>query len=1015
MITYVLIPSLIIGGLLILVAFIAERRKRVQAGGINPASKAEGRRLNYRYADDDIFISGSSVWTGLILPDLTDEYAAPDEAEAEAESMVRLDRDLLALLDVDHVDCQDLTRYRTTRSEAWFNDLMAGCWNPTPRYEVLARRMGELVDRSAPQRVRYRLVRLGEWRGHLRNDPLAGMTAGLTGVAEERFAPADLAPFRNRAEVLREGLSIHGVRAMVRTDLLWAIRKTFTGHREPADMPVPLSRWWGKGLFDLLGWFVCRGHGNSMELISRDPETGEEVSSHVSTLVVVNKPPREVFHRRRGYARLLAQLDCTVELNERFRLFAPSAWSSEAANIYRNILDEEKDRAKAGAGYDKSFSDRVRRAVELRDELSDSDMPGRMGRLRFIVSAPTRAALETAIRDVQRVLDRALWTVIAPESGQAELLKEGLPGECPPVRVGALQSQRGGGGLRPWERTTDLYASAIGGVSSYNMVGDRSELIRGRLLGWEGLPIGWMRTTGAVARFTPHVQVSRNRGAGIGLFGASGFGKSTLAMNMFFHASESGVQIAAVDMKNDFERYLYYLAFGHQVMQPGFAAEAEAGTLGQPESSFQPVNPDIWADTEIVSLATGPAGLLDPWRITSSFEEGSRLAEDLLSTLLGTASPANADLVERAGNALNVMTREYQEARGRGDDPRVGLRDILIPIQAERDQLVGEAKDNALARRDLAAQDRLLRRLETAIAAPFSRLLFGSADDDLASSTLAALSKRRTIVTMHGFSTPDDDPASWGAETRAAAAAVHAALHRVYALFDSREVPAPRTGQMSVPPRSIFVDEAQMFLALPAGRKLLAKGLRQGRSLNLTVVVITQQARDLTALEAAARAGDEADINQIGTVFAFANRGLPEAQSALALLRDTASLPREEQSALARQLMSVESGGTLSNGVCVMRDCDDNIGSIVVDTIFTELEHAAQTNPSLAQTDRSIPLEPDPERWTVNTSTLLQVRRAADTATDIELDEVDDDLAYVAENLDVQRERAEEERASADV
>jgi len=996
MITYVLFPALIIGGLLILASAIGARRKRALGGRSNSrSSKADARRLNYRYADDDIFVSGSTVWTGLILPDLTDEYAAPDEAEADVESAVRLDRDMLALLDADYVDCQDLTRYRNTRSEAWLDDLLAACWNPTIRYEVLARRMGELVDRAAPQRVRYRLVQLGEWRGRLRGDPLAGITAGLTGVAEERFDPADLAPFRDRARQLREGLSVHGVRGMGRPDLLWAIRKTFHGHREPPDLPVPLRRWWGKGLFDLLGWFNGHVQGNAVELVTRDPQTGEQVSSYVSTLVVVNRPPREIFHRRRGYSRLLAQLDCTVEHSERYRLFGPAAWAKEASKIYRNTLDEAEDRNKAAAGYDKNFADRVRRAAELRDELADSDMPGRMGRLRFVVSAPTRADLETAIRNVQRTLDHANWTVIAPESGQAALLKEALPGECPPLHVGALQSSRGGAGLRLWERTTDVYSQAIGGVASYNTVGDRSELVRGRMLGWEGLPIGWTRTTGAVARFTPHVQVARNRGAGIGLFGASGFGKSTTAMNMFFLGSESGVQTTVIDMKNDFERYLYYLAFGHQVMQPGFAEAAEQGSLGLPDSPFQPVNPDIWADTEIVNLATGPAGLLDPWQITGTFDEGIRLAEDLLTTLLG-----DVDLVERAGNALNILGRQHQDAQARGEDRPAGLRDLLGPIRAERDQLLTESQDSALVRRELAAQERLLRRVETAASAPFSRLLFGDGADLTTTSTLAALSKRRTIITMHGFSPPDGDPSAWGAETRAAAGAVHAALHRVRELFDSREVAAPRTGRMSVPPRAIFVDEAQMFLALPAGRRLLSKSLRQGRSLNLTVVVITQQAKDLAALEQ--DAGDEADSNQIGTVFCFANRSREEARLALGLLRDTSTLPVAEQNVLAQQLMPDTEGGTLTNGVCVVRDCDGNVASVVIDTVFTELERAAQTNPTLAQIDRAIALEPDPEKWTVNTSTLVQVRRDAEAAG-VDLDGADDEdeLAYVAEHLDV--------------
>lgn len=962
----------------------------VGGGGKRPARRVSARRLGYRYADELVFVCGGSVWTGLVLPDRTDEYASRAEAESDAEVTARLDRDLIHTMGESAVDCQDLVRYRRSKSGGWLTELMDAVWEPTAMFETMARRAGELADYAAPQRVRYRLVRLGDWTGRPVADPLTELTAGMTGVVDERFDSRDLAPFWGLARGLRAGLAHHGVQPMTRGDLLWAIRKTFCGHLEPAEMHVVPSRPWGRGFFDLLGGFRGHNHGSYVELTRRNPDSGELESSYVATLVVVSKPPRELFSPRMGYARRLANLDCTVELVDRYRLVAAQAWKASAKKMIGNILDEAEDRGKAGAGYDRAFEDKHTRALALRDELSDTDMPARVGRQRFVVAAPTPAALTASIRDVTRVLQGGEWAVVAPDEAQYLLLEEALPGEAPDVHLGGLSTSRGGGGLGLWERTSDIYGPAVGGIASYNEVGDRVEISRGRALGWVGQPVGWMRTTGAVVSFAPHAQVARNRGAGVGIFGASGYGKSTMAMTMAFGESESGVQVVIVDMKNDFERHLLYLAFGDQVVAPGFADAARAGTLGTVGSPFQPVNRRVWDDTEIVNLATGQAGLLDPWRITDTFAAGELLAREQLKTLL-----AEKDERDCVFDGLNALRRDHQRAESAGRDFPVGLGLLVGYVAAERDKLAAEASAGDRPQRlELALYERVVAQLELYAEAPFSRLLFG--DGTAGDVAIAELRRRRTILTMHGFRPPDESPDRWGDGARAAAAAVHAALTRIYDLLTPDEVPHPRTGAMQVPPRSIYVDEAKMFLALPDGRALLSKGLRQGRSLNLSVVIITQQAQDLLDLESAARDGNDADTNQVGTVFCFANRSLSEATSALAVLRETSAMSPGERNGLARQLLADSEGGTLRNGVCVMRDCDGRVGSLVVDPIFDELVRAAQTNATLAGTDRAVPMPADVEAWTVNTATLAEVRRDLAAAADEELgvDPALDDLRY---------------------
>ena len=130
------------------------------------------------------------------------------------------------------------------------------------------------------------------------------------------------------------------------------------------------------------------------------------------------------------------------------------------------------------------------------------------------------------------------------------------------------------------ERTTDVWAPAVARLDSDDQVGDAVEANRGRTRGWRGFPVGYTYTNGAPVHFGLHVQVARDRGAGIAIIGASGGGKSTLALLLYFWESESGTQCMVLDPKNDFEKFTYYIAFGEQVMQPGFSADAEAGILG---------------------------------------------------------------------------------------------------------------------------------------------------------------------------------------------------------------------------------------------------------------------------------------------------------------------------------------------------------------------------------------------------------------------------------------------------
>ena len=188
-----------------------------------------------------------------------------------------------------------------------------------------------------------------------------------------------------------------------------------------------------------------------------------------------------------------------------------------------------------------------------------------------------------------------------------------------------------------------------------------------------------MKSNGTVVHFDPHAQIGRGHGAGIAVLGQSGGGKSSFVILMFFWLSESGVRCSVLDPKIDFAGFAYYIAFGPQVLDPAFMADADAGILGTPASRFQPVNREFWDDTEIVDLARGARGSQDPWRINDTFDDGYSLALDLTDVLF--TDQAHRSIVRKA---LRSMSAAHKEATAAGRSFTCGYGDALSYIRSER-------------------------------------------------------------------------------------------------------------------------------------------------------------------------------------------------------------------------------------------------------------------------------------------------------------------------------------------
>jgi hypothetical protein len=451
---------------------------------------------------------------------------------------------------------------------------------------------------------------------------------------------------------------------------------------------------------------------------------------------------------------------------------------------------------------------------------------------------------------------------------------------------------------------------------------------------------------------------------------------------MFFWLSESGVRCSVLDPKIDFAGFAYYIAFGPQVLEPGFMDDADSGILGTPASRFQPVNREFWDDTEIVDLARGARGSQDPWRINDTFDDGYSLALDLTDVLF--TDPTHRSIVRKA---LRSMSAAHKEATADGHAFTCGYGDALTYIRIERDELEADYQsarktgDTSTLRHARDEFDEVITRLENGERVPFLRLLLGKGTDPR--PPVHQDQKRRVIYTMAGFTSPDhpENPELWTDKDRNASAAMLSVLSRMRRdNLSGRMGTNPMTGEPGIPPTASFVDEGNMVTADPAGRGYLTVNLRQGRSLNSALFFIDQQARGMQAIEKQASA-ESAEVNQFATVLAFKQRSKGEARAALAALRSSDdNVSSAEVDSLARKLQAEEVGGALRIGDCGLRDPDSRVAVVTVDQMFYVLQRASQTNPKLKAVDWANPVPADPQEWEINPEALLRVRtNLADT------------------------------------
>lgn len=270
----------------------------------------------------------------------------------------------------------------------------------------------------------------------------------------------------------------------------------------------------------------------------------------------------------------------------------------------------------------------------------------------------------------------------------------------------------------------------------------------------------------------------------------------------------------------------------------------------------------------VFDLRDGHDGMLDPFSLADDLPSAKLLALETTRLLLGALEPDKEEALIAAVEA------------------------VAAAAEPSLSKVVSHLENGATASaRTLGMVLRNVRDL------PFARLCFApqgaakiSAEDGL------------TIITLLGLDLPEADTQrtdySW--ENRLAVGVMY--LLTRYA----RRLMLSANKEM---PKAIFVDESWAITSTPQGKRLMPEIARMGRSHNTALVMITQNAEDLST---------QAIANSISTTFAFRAKNGAEIDNVLKFMGLEIN---EGNRSTIRELF---------NGECLMKDVDGRVARVQV-------------------------------------------------------------------------------------
>lgn len=819
-------------------------------------------RLAVRYFDDHILLTDTEAWTYLRLPTVSVEFRTADEWDRLISSYAH------ALAGLQDCEIHLKTVFREYNIADWAErlDKRTSIGSPGWRNLLVAQQQHLWSEQFLRKEV-YIGVRLGarvtETTGMIRSLLTTAsrfisfgteLLVGEDDVVEQKEIDRWQGSARPIHRVLAGG-SFGAVPATA-AEVAWLFQ-----HQMHPAMPAPTvshkeARPWGRGEVQHLAegyldnsespyylkitqpnWdLVKQQEAHQQGATPAKPE--RFFDSYVATLCI-SRIPREMdtwdgnpwIHHAED-----PSLGFPVEFSARWEIHPPRRAKKDVEKQIQKVAGQRRHIQEAGAevptGIQDAFADG--RQLDVDVERQRKFIVYGAGRLMVSAEDPDELSrrCEVLIEHYRNIGIDVAWT----PNDQLRLFTEQFPGDKTRLRV------------RAYRQVQELETVAAGLFTASNSLGDG-----------EGPYIG--RTTGRsqeIVHFDPLYAPRNNKPPGIAIVGAPGGGKTFTTLTIAYQTASRGITTVLLDPKGDAKGL------------------ATLGGLG---------------DVRILELGSRMAGLLDPFSLAESREEGTLLAMETMRLLLGGEMTAERE------NAIVSAIRQIAVR------PEPNLHKVVKLLLAGGVEVHNDSR-SAYTDQMISVAKSAGNLLEVISELPLGNLCFSDAK-----SEVKIARDRLTIITLAGLSLPS---ASTPQDRYTYAQRLSVTLLYLVTHYTRTLIVDP----LFTGPKSLVIDEAWALTQTTQGAQLIAEVARLGRSRNTALALVSQNAKDLLA---------EDVRNCLTTMFVFRSEDAGEITADLELLRISDN-PEHRQ--------AVASLPTGRFSECIMRDIRGHVGTMRVDMSY---------------------------------------------------------------------------------
>ena len=518
------------------------------------------------------------------------------------------------------------------------------------------------------------------------------------------------------------------------------------------------------------------------------------------------------------------------------------------SNTRLEIIDQQKEAQKGNDIPDLTVEESSVGVMRMEKHFQETGDPAHSVSFVIKITGKNENQLKLRAEALKSSLARRGIRIVAPYGEQLNLMYETLPGSKKINR--------------------DYQIEVDSGVLAGMMFGTSTNIGDGR-----GFFIGYTSTFNKPVFVQPDLAAKAFEGLGnvvesisVLVAGMTGKGKSFF-MNLFVYlASLTGSRGLVIDPKGDRKGWVNGLPYIPK-------GEVEVWTLGTEKND---------------------AGSLDPFRTSSSIEEGTELAIDILSFLTGVS-------VEDLGySLLNQAVNKVAET----DDPCIGS------VIKELNEIY-KNRPSDMSNDIYSALERIVSTLDSLQTHRLSALLFGQVGQDY---KILDHDKTLQVLMIQNLNLPSENTTNLLPSHRISEAIMISitAWTKQYMIHGKRSVH-----------KFILQDEASAIERNETGSALMDHIVRQGRYYNTTLLKGSQNASD-----------HGRDVANMGMKFSFGLREREEAEEML----DYLNLPKTKGN--INKLIG------LDRGECIFQDIYGRTAEVKINPVFQFLFDAFDSSTS---------------------------------------------------------------------